>query len=154
MIQGIASRIIQPPVVSIAQGFAMLLMAPRWMLEVGSPDKTQAFPPLEHLTAPIAELFRQYSKTGPIVYIEIDEQLGLTWQAAVGWSAARLALPLSVLNPGEGRPPGGGPVVEAFAFLGAEVDPDHSDFGDFGLYRFKHMNQWISFARSSAGDVA
>lgn len=126
--------------VELPHALAVLLVDETW-------QPGPALSDFEHLTQAGAGALAALSLGGPIAYVEIDEQSDLTWQGAVGWSGGRIALPASISRPGEARRPDGGPVAAAFAFLGAAIDPSTWDFGDAGLYRFRHMNGWRSAAR-------
>lgn len=137
VIAAVRARLAGSRAVELPHGLAMIPMTVSL-----SPTGT-AVPPFEALGSALADLFESASGAGPVAYFEIDEQLDMTWQAAMVWSAGKVIMPARVVRPGEARPSDGGPVFEAFRRLGAAVEPAGADFDVFGLYRFKHTHQWL-----------
>ena len=133
------------PIVDLPGGLALLVADAAWLGDPGA--RSLPWLDFERLTDAGARRLELASAAGPVVYLEIEEQSDLTWQGAAGWSDGRRSFGPRLLRPGEARPEDGGPVVAAFAFLGAAADPRGSDLPDFGLYRFRHTGEWRAAAR-------
>ena len=143
LIAEMARRFQRAVAVPLNQGLALIPASGSWLGEVTQPGEGRPFPAFDLLSWSLAGFLREASVRGPVVYLEIEETQDLTFEAAVGWSGGELALPPRVLRPGEARPPGGGPVVEAFRLLDVAGEPGQDDWASFGLYQFSHMEQWL-----------
>lgn len=140
--EGLVARLAASIAVPLGKGLTLFPMAGDWAAP--APESVPAYPEFDdpQLTESLVSALADLSNAGPIAYIAIEEQSDLTWQAAVAWSAGRLQLLPAVQLPGAMRDASGGPVLSALRLLGAEVDPTRSDFGDFGLYRHRHTDEW------------
>ena len=52
-----------------------------------------------------------------------------------------------MLPPGEGQPPGAAPVAAASGILGVTGEPSQDAWVSFGLYQFRHTEQWLEVPR-------
>jgi hypothetical protein len=143
LIAQMAGRFQHATVVPLNRGLALIPASGPWLGEVTGPGEGRPYPVFELLSRSLAGFLRDASVRGPVAYVEIEEMLDLTFEAAVGWSGGALALPPRVLRPGEGRPPGGGPVVAALGLLGVVAEPGQDAGASVGLYQFSHMQQWL-----------
>jgi hypothetical protein len=143
LIAEMAGRFQHATVVPLNRGLALIPASGAWLAEVTGPGEGRPYPVFERLSWPLAGLLRGASVRGPVAYLEIEEALDLTFEAAVGWSGGELALPPRVLRPGEALPPGGGPVVAALGLLGVVAEPGQDAGASVGLYQFSHMQQWL-----------
>lgn len=143
LIAEMAGRFQHAVVVPLPGGLALIPASGRWPSEVTRPGEGRPYPVFELLSRSLAGFLRDASVRGPVAYVKIEEMLDLTFEAAVGWSGGALALRPRVLRPGEGRPAGGGPVVEAFRLLGVVAEPGQDAWAGFGLYQFSRMEQWL-----------
>ena len=143
LIEQMAGRFQHATTVPLNQGLALIPASARWLREVTGPGEGRLYPVFDCLSRPLAGFLAGASLRGPVAYIEIDEQQDRTWQAAIAWSGGELALSPQVLLPGEGRPPGGGPVTEAFRLLGVTGGPGQDEWVSVGLYQFTRMQQWL-----------
>ena len=139
LIEEMAGRFQHATTVPLNQGLALVPVSGRWLREIARPGEERPYPEFECLSRSLAGA----SARGTVAYIEIEEMLDRSWQAAVAWSGGELALPPQEVLPGESPPPGGGPVTEAFRLLGVASQPGQDAWVSFGLHRFSHMPQWL-----------
>jgi len=143
LIEEMAARLRHAVLVPLNRGLALIPVSGRWLRQVAQPGREHPYPMFECLSGPLAGFLVEASVRGPVAYVEIEEMMDRTWQAAVAWSGGKLVLPPQEVLPGAAKPPGGGPVTEAFGVLGVTAEPGRDAWVSFGLYRFSRMEQWL-----------
>ena len=95
-------------------------------------------------------MLADWSRPGPVAYLEADYFGGTGGQRAAVWAAGRLTFGPLHIGINEPFPAEGSPISQALRCLGAQRSERGDEFDAVGLLRHRHTEDWTEEA-SAAG---
>ncbi|MFI1170617.1 hypothetical protein [Streptomyces melanogenes] len=126
----------------LPQGLALLPMTETLFNEL-TKENEASHPAFWRLPATLDLALAEWSKAGPVAYVESEYFGGLGEENSAVWRAGRLALgPLHQLE-FEPVPAEGSPAVRALRELGVQPGDSFDEFTALGLDRHRHSEDWV-----------
>lgn len=127
--------------VGLSQGLALVPLTDA--LHDDGPLGERPFREFHLLPGWLAARLIEWSRGGPLAYVEVDSFGGTFTQAAAVWEHGELALGPLHVGAGASAPPEGFPVSRALRRLGVTVGPDdHDEFAAAGLGAHRRTEDW------------
>ncbi|PRY38119.1 hypothetical protein [Umezawaea tangerina] len=95
------------------------------------------------LTAELAASAAEWSKTGPVAYVEAEFWAGVGSQRAVVWEGGEVVFGPVQLEEGDQPPAEGTAISQALRRIGVVAEEDQDAFDAVGLGRHRHTADWV-----------
>lgn len=139
VLRAAAARLGNAHVAPLGQGFALVPLTDDLHDEVTEPGSGAAYEGrLWKLSSALARLAAEWSRQGPVAYVETEYFGGIGDQAALVWEGGEV-----VFGPERAEI---GPINEALRRLGAGRGDHLDEFEAVGLRRHRHTANWIGEA--------